>query len=344
MKIKLVAILALIAIIILAGVGATLLLLSQNETREYSLRFLELQDDTPIEGVEINIHKHLYEKGYYSFNVKNDYIPFTREFVKTVHSDDDGWMYVSLPELSSRRGYYLFELQKDGYISRTGHTILMGLGAKDWWTPEHASDTIYFCSPANVSGIVRDLRGFPVSGVTVCVRYRNVEIDNFDITGSDGSYYIENIRSGSVNLTVSGPGIHTTNVTAVLDKFSDNVLDIVVERSEIPNFNVTVRANIEYGEEPIFVPDNEMALFFIINDRELDVEYCWGGVFLENGNFSVQVPEGNYDLKWYYLGDEEFNRIDVPHLDSEYPANQLTVNSNMEIGIEVKLDIMMDDC
>ena len=340
---KNIVVLVVIGIILLASIGIVLLILLQKETSEYSLRFLELQDDTPIEGVKVDILKHLYDEGYYTFDVSNDYTPYTREFVKTVHSDSEGWLNISLPKIPSRRGYYLFIFEKEGYMSRSGHSIFRDLNAKDSWTPRHESSTIYFCTPANVSGMVRDEAGNPVSGVTLSVRYKNLEIDNFDITDADGRYSIENTRSGLVDLTISGSGITTKNTTTTLDKFSDSELDIVVSRSSAPLFNVTIDPNLEYGGKLISMADNEMALFFIIKDRVLDVEYCWGTAMLKDGNFSLKVPEGNYDLKWYYLGNEDYNRIDVPHVKREYPANQLSIISDVDIEVDVELDLMPPD-
>ncbi len=289
--ITIVALFLLVALIFLGIFSVTILLLD-NGTEDHSIRFLDIFDDEPIQNVTVTIFKRSYEDGYYIPFLGNDMIPYEQKLLKTVHSDRHGWVNFTVPKMKEGRGYYYARIEKTGYISTTGHSIFCGGIAKDHWTTRDGSRTYYFHSSSYMTGTVSFSNGEPVNGISVTVRHSNLEVDNFDITDGSGGFGLENIRSGVVNLTVSGSGIETKNISTFLDKFSGKELDIFVNRTSTPSFNITIVPDTQYNGKPVFLSDHQMVLFLMKTDEEKDTDYCRGASYSQEWNLQSE------DTKW----------------------------------------------
>ncbi len=338
-------VLAIGSILILIGVGFGLYLMSKEPMEDFSFQVLDAIDSTPITGVEITVIERAYDYGYNSNPFLNDYQPYWETERRTFLTDEDGWGNISLKKIDESDGHYLFKFEKDGYISFSGHSLFHeGFATDSWHSKNDEPCNVRFFSSASLSGVVRDHSGEQVEGVTISVRYRTYEVDNFDITGPDGGYLLEDVRAGPTNLTIAGPGILTKHLSVDLEKFTENTHDIVVNRSYGEHHNVTLKPEITHSGSEIEVPDGDLVMLFMKYNNDRDLEFCWGAVAIENGEFNISVNGGRYDLIWFYLGDEDYNKIEVPRYKEELEENELLIISDRTIEIEIRLDQYHIDC
>jgi len=152
---------------------------------------------------------------------------------QTATTDADGKYNITLPA-----GNYSVKVKATGY--NTNSTDLVPVAANT----TTALDVILVKQNGNLVGKVTDEAGNPVA-LTSLVYRTGTLFDISTITGSDGTYVLKGLPVGTLNVTVTAPGVTPLNMTVTIGNGQTTTMFITVKT---PVF-VTV---LDTGGAPIF--------------------------------------------------------------------------------------------
>ena len=203
---------------------------------------------------------------------------------------------------------------------------------------------IRFFSIDYLSGTISDDNGTLMEGITITSRSQRGHIDDFCITDENGKYEFKDLRSGLLDLSISGPDIQTIGTySVILDKFQMNIVNITVERSNMAFNEVTLEPTFRTDEHlPIEPGDGELMILFI-RENEEEVDICHGSALFKDGIFSVRIPNGRYQVHSYYFGAADIQRMDHALIDDHRSdGGLLEVSGNIIASIRISLRAYVD--